>query len=199
MKIEYRLAPKEFRFEASENEVRIEGMAVPYDSKIDYGGFFTESFRSGAFKDGIDDDTVLLANHQGLPFARVGGGTLEFKHKRDGLYFEALLDTRDNDAQSIAVKIERQDMTGVSVGFYSEEEVWHNDDDERQIVRASLHEISVLHNPAYADTHVSKSDRNIYDAAIENRNLHKSIVIYNDSRVGFIPVDDDLETEVVLK
>ena len=195
MKIEYRLAPKEFRFEAGENEVRIEGMAVPYDKKIDYGGYFTESMKSGAFLDGIREDTVLLANHQGLPFARVGGGTLEFKHKRDGLYFEALLDTRDNEAQSIAVKIERQDLTGVSVGFYSEEEHWMNDDDEREIVRATLHEISVVHNPAYADTHVAKSDRNIYEAAIESRN--RCINIYNDRRIGFVKIDDDLETEVV--
>ena len=201
MKIEYRIAPNEFRAEASEGEVKVSGMAVPYNTKIDYGGWFIESFKAGAFREGVTDETVLLANHQGLPYARVGGNTLTFEHKRNGLFFEALLDTRDSAAQSIAVKIERQDLTGVSVGFYPDEDRWiyEDDQDERIIQRATLHEISVTHNPAYKDTHVSKTDRSVYETAIENRNNNGKAKTYNRNRVIYMPIGDDLETVSFLK
>ena len=79
------------------------------------------------------------------------------------MYFYANLDTRDSHAQSMAVKIERGDLTGASVGFIAEEVAWRftEDDDEldqRIIKRGRLIEMSLTPFPAYGDTNVAARD-----------------------------------------
>ena len=165
MKIERRQLT-ELRFDADDNEVKLRGVAVPYENQIDYGGWFREEFSKRAFKDGIGESVVLLANHQGLPYARTGAETLEFKEKADGLHYGAMIDTRDPDAMGLYVKIDRRDLTGVSVGFVAKEVRWIWGDgeeelDRRIIVRAELHEISVTPMPAYVDTNVEIDDRSL--------------------------------------
>ena len=48
--------------DAEANGFGIEGMAVPYDSKTQIGGWFEEEVAPGAFRDSLNnDDIVLLA------------------------------------------------------------------------------------------------------------------------------------------
>ena len=191
----------EVRFEAKGDEVTIRGIAVPYETEIDYGGWFRESFAKNAFKDGIDERVVLLANHQGLPYARTGSDTLEFKEKKDGLYFSALLDTRDPDAKALSIKIEREDLNGVSVGFIANEQRWiYSDDlseepDRRIIERAELQEISVTPIPAYKDTHVEMDERE-FKVALECRDKWRETQEvgddYNRERHSVMSIDYEI-------
>ena len=176
--IEYRRL--EFRAETTDDVVNIEGRGVPYNSPTTIGNWFTEEFAQGAFKESkADDEVVLLAGHEGMPLARNGAGTMSFKEKKDGLYFYASLDMRDPHAQSIAVKIDRGDLTGASVGFYAEEVNWiFNDDenelDKRIIKRGKLVEMSVTPFPAYQDTDVGVRDaRKILDSARKEYNFRQ--------------------------
>ena len=86
-KVEYRHV--EFRLDsANDNEVRIEGRGVPYGSQTTIGNWFTEEFEQGAFKESKDnEDVVLLAGHEGMPLARNGAGTMEFKEKKRRVVF----------------------------------------------------------------------------------------------------------------
>ena len=196
--IEYRQL-KEFRFDVSDDEVVIRGIAVPYENEIDYGGWFRESFAKRAFADGIDERVVLLANHQGLPYARTGAETLTFREKSDGLHFEAVLDTRDPDAMGLKVKIERKDLDGVSVGFQAKEQRWLRGEgdelDHRIIVRAELQEISVTPIPAYVDTNVEMA-REDFKVALECRSKWQSELNASDGndtkRVSVMPLDFEL-------
>ena len=153
------------------NEVRLTGMAVPYNTETDIAGVFKERFAKKAFDKRIDKGAVMLANHDGLPFASVRGNTMSFEERKDGLYFDASLDMRDRDAESMAVKIERGDLRGVSVGFRAEKQNWNEDYTEREILEARLMEISITPFPAYPTTDVAIATRDRYGAAAEVVNI----------------------------
>ena len=80
---------------------------------------------------------------------------MSFRETQEGLNFEANLDRRDALANSIAVQLERGDLTGVSVGFRATVDEWHRGDPPHRVVReAELFEISLTPFPAYKDTNV---------------------------------------------
>ena len=112
----------------------------------------------------------MLAGHDGMPMARTGGKTLSFREDEDGLHFEATLDRRDAFSDSMAIKIERRDLTGVSVGFSSISDEWVKGDARRGILpartirEADLLEVSLTPFPAYRDTDV---------IAVRDRGLEK--------------------------
>ena len=159
-KVEYRQATikRAATLDNDTGEYPIQGVAVPYDTKTQIGYWFEEEVAPGAFRDSLANaDIVLLAGHGGMPYARVGADTLKFDDRDDGLHFESSLDLRDPDAQSKAAKIDRGDLTGVSIGFYVFREEWTEPKDKteyslRRILEGELVEISMTPFPAYKDT-----------------------------------------------
>ena len=139
-------------------EFRIEGVAAPFDTFTEIGDYFHERFAKGAFKETLSsDDQSLLVGHDGLPIARTGNGHLSFKEAKEGLSMEAILDTRDTTSSDIRVKIERGDVSGLSVGFYALRDEWDDleeDMPKRTIHEARLVEVSIVADPAYKDTSV---------------------------------------------
>ena len=92
-----------------------------------------------------------------MPYARVGAKTMELKEGDEGLLFSATLDLRDPEAKSMAAKIDRGDLTGVSIGFFVTKEEWTEPEDKRdyslrRIKEGELVEISMTPFPAYRDT-----------------------------------------------
>ena len=156
--MEYRA--REIRAETTAETVTIRGLAVPYDSPTEIGDWFIERVDPDALSDSLDNqDIVLLTGHEGMPLARTGAGTMRLESRKDGLHFEADLDRRDTHAESIAIKLERRDLTGVSIGFVVEAAQWTFRDgrgelDERLITEAELLEVSLTPFPAYRDTDV---------------------------------------------
>ena len=173
-KVEYRRA-KIIRASDSD-EFRIGGVAVPYNSETEIGGWFREQVAPGAFNDSLDgEDIVLLAGHDGMPYARVGAGTMSLRDGEGGLEFDAVLDLEDPDARAMSRKIERGDLTGVSIGFHVTREEWtpaRNDTQlsQRRIMEGELLEISMTPFPAYRDTELqAMRDRALATLEAERR------------------------------
>ena len=106
-----------------------------------------------------------------MPYARTGAETMSLREKKDGLYFEATLDRRDAQAESLSIKIQRGDLKGVSVGFRAEVDTWtRGDPPHRRVEEAELFEISLTPFPAYTDTDVKAvRDAGLAEAGAEEK------------------------------
>ena len=143
-------------------EVRVEGYAVKWDDVAELW-WWTESFRQGAFADVIGDeaDIRFLLSHRGLAIARTTNRTLEFWEDETGLGLRATLNVeQDPDAQRAAAKIERRDVTGLSVGFsMNGGEVltsWDEEGNEHDTIIkvGEFFETSLVTFPAYEESEV---------------------------------------------
>ena len=157
-------------------QVEIEGMAAPIDEWADIGGWFREKFAPDAFTRTIaEDEQSLLVGHRGNPIARTGSGSMTLSEDDSELTLEATVDTRDPEALSAAVKVERGDTPGLSVGFYIVSERWDDLDGDypsRTVLEAELIEVSIVAHPAYTSTHVglrgeSSLDQDEAEAVLE--------------------------------
>lgn len=102
-------------------------------------------------------DTVLQAEHAGLPLARTTSGTLKLSKDSTGLPFEADLPdtTLGRDVRAL---VERGDLASMSFGFSVAEDTWSVRKDgaqSRALVECErLYDISVVTFPAYEGTDV---------------------------------------------
>jgi len=136
----------------------IGGIAMPYNTDANIGGWFIERFKPGAFTKAIAeyDQRALVGHDYGRVIGRRKAGTLRFTDTGDALTFENdLPDTTDgNDTR---VLIERGDISGVSVRFKPIIEEWDESGEIpiRTVIEAELYEISVVAVPAYDETDVA--------------------------------------------
>lgn len=110
-------------------------------------------------------DVLLYVGHDTnkIPLARSRNNTenssMRLSIEDDGVYFEADLDIESNvDARSVYSAIQRGDITGVSAGFYAENEDWYDIETNtpRRVIKAlRVVEISLTPLPCYKDTFVS--------------------------------------------
>jgi HK97 family phage prohead protease len=103
-------------------------------------------------------DTVLQAEHAGLPLARTTSGTLKLSKDSTGLVFEADVAPTTTGADVRAL-VERGDLVACSFGFSVAEDAWSVRKDgaqSRALVECErLWDISVVTFPAYAGTDVA--------------------------------------------
>lgn len=134
-----------------------QGYAVVYDAWTYIGGLYRERIARGAVE--FEDEVVALLDHDwGRVIGRQSAGTLRFSDRRDGLWVEIDLDSRTPDGMTALGTIDRQDLKGMSFGFYPLESDWDNLDDgmpERTITRLSLFEVSAVSFPAYPQTSIT--------------------------------------------
>lgn len=148
--------PAEIRADA--DGIKVEGYAAVFGEETDIGGMFREVIERGAFTDAIGrDDVVFLINHDGLPLARTRSGTLTLTEDDHGLKIETTLDPDDPDVKSISGKMKRGDLDKMSFAFFPEIQEWDEDGDTplRTIKKASLHDVSIVTNPAYEGTEIA--------------------------------------------
>lgn len=103
-------------------------------------------------------DTVLQAEHVGLPMARTSSGTLKLTRDSTGLAFEA--DLPDTSlARDVRTLVDRGDLSAMSFGFQVGEDLWsvRSDGAQKRIITdiSRLFDISVVTFPAYAGTDVA--------------------------------------------
>lgn len=137
--------------------ILVEGYAAVFNEEADIGGFFREKIDPGAFSDAIGrDDVVFLINHDGLPLARTGSGTLTLSQRERGLHISSRLNPEDWDVQRILTKMERGDLNKMSFAFFPEVQEWDDSGDMplRTIKKASLHDVSIVTTPAYDGTEI---------------------------------------------
>ena len=135
---------------------QIEGYALHWADTYD-AGWFTESFREGAFADSLDQVRLKVGHdHRTLAIAR-SPGTMTLEEDDTGLRFAATLDPRNYLAMSVYSAVSRGDVDGASIGFWPlEESVTHSEDDPThyEVVRAELPETSIVDFPAYESSSV---------------------------------------------
>lgn len=151
----------------------LHGRAIAYDSwtmigKAPWG--FREKVNPKAVNKTVNDgDMVLLDNHDtAKPLARQSAGTLILRNG-DGLDWDAT-PTDTTYAQDAIKNARAGNYGGCSFGFEVVRDKWTTGDDgieEREILEARVHEISVCTFPAYDQTSVSARDQ--VEAAKEAR------------------------------
>lgn len=126
------------------------GMVTTYGEPYKVSDY-RETIAPDAFKDYLenrDNNVMLLVSHGGLPLASRQGKTMEATSTKDGVEIKASLSKDDPEARSIASKVKRGDVTGMSVGMIIRDEDWNDDGSERTITRADLFEASITAMPA---------------------------------------------------
>lgn len=147
----------EIRAEVAGNKLR--GHASVFNQETRLGDFYEvvlPSFFDRALRE--KQDTVLQAEHAGLPLARTSSGTLKLSKDSTGLAFEAdLADT--STGRDVRTLVERGDLASMSFGFTVAEDAWSLRKDGAQLralVEAErLFDVSVVTFPAYAGTDVA--------------------------------------------
>lgn len=105
-----------------------------------------------------NQDTVLQAEHAGLPLARTASGTLKLSKDSTGLHFAA--DVADTTTgRDVRTLVDRGDLRSCSFGFTVAEDFWSLDkggNQLRELLEADrLFDISVVTFPAYEGTDVA--------------------------------------------
>lgn len=150
---------------AGDGTIKVEGYAAVFDEETRIGNWFREVIRPGAFTEVLKrkDDASFLINHDGLPMARVGSGTLKLTQDSRGLAMETTLNPDDPDVARIVPKMERGDLSKMSFAFslYPDgKHTWTEEGDDelelREIVRVgSLFDVSIVTDPAYSGTEIA--------------------------------------------
>ena len=141
------------RQEDSETEARVRGYGLEWADVYD-AGWFTESFRKGAFADTLEGVRLKVGHdYRTLAIAR-SPGTMDVSEDDTGLLYAAGMDRRNYLAEAVYSAVLRGDVDGASIGFWPLEEVvtydYENDEPTHyEVVRAELLEISIVDFPAY--------------------------------------------------
>jgi HK97 family phage prohead protease len=167
----YDITDFEFRDDGSDG-FTFEGVASVVDTPYtvrDPWGEFTETIAAGAFNKTLRDskaDVALFINHdhQGIPLATRGAGTLKLTADPD-LRVRAELDPARSDVQNLRSAVSRGEMRQMSIGFTvprdKGKDVWNDDMTERTIRELSLFETSVVWRGA--NPHTTTSMRSLDD------------------------------------
>ncbi|ARP85772.1 HK97 family phage prohead protease [Bordetella genomosp. 9] len=140
---------------------RLTGYAAIFGSEANLGGF-TEIVRPGAFAKTLASGTNVRALYHHKGDALLGttrGGTLKLAEDQTGLHFDlALPDT--THGRDLAILVDRGDVSGCSFGFRvrSGGDRWEERNGGewlRELLDVDLQEITLTHDPAYADTTVA--------------------------------------------
>ena len=159
--------------------VLVEGYAAVFGERANIAGLFEEVIERGAFTDAIGrDDVVFLVNHDGLPLARTRSGTLKLEQDDHGLKMSTRIDPSDPDAQAIIPKMRRGDMDKMSFAFRPEIEEWDDTGDIplRTIKSASLHDVSIVTDPAYSGTEIGLRSLEQHRETVRRNNFNAARV-----------------------
>lgn len=142
----------------SNGDHQFEGYASTFGEPYvveDWLGEYTEEFVYGAFtKTLLDSDVPLLIEHEGLPLARTSSGTLTLEQEPKGLRTASLLAATDPDVMRIVPKMQRGDLSQMSIAFrvLAGGQSWDDDFTYRKITEAALYDVSIVTSPANPGT-----------------------------------------------
>jgi HK97 family phage prohead protease len=136
------------------------GYAAVFDSPTVIAGEFREQIAPGAFADalaGSDDVLALIGHDWNRVIGRRSAGTLRLSEDSHGLRVEIDADERTPDGQTASGTVARQDLNGMSFGFFVLAEQWKDGGNQlplRIIEKIALLEVSIVSAPAYAATEI---------------------------------------------
>lgn len=163
----YDITDFEFRDDGSAG-FTFEGVAsvvdTPYSVRDQFGEFI-ETITAGAFNKTLRDSKADVAlfinhNHQGVPLATRGAGTLKLSADPH-LRVSAALDPARPDVQTIRSAVTRGEMSQMSIGFTvpKARDKWNDDMTERTIKEVALFETSIVWRGA--NPHTTSSMRSL--------------------------------------
>lgn len=167
MNIERRIAcvAEEIRVETENDEIRLTGLAVAYNSLSEDLGGFRERVLPGVFKATLETNSEVKAL-VGHDSTKVIGSrhakTLILRDGDDGLRVSIKL-PRTTYAADLAESVRRGDQGKMSFGFAVRSDNWHkeNGDVIRDLVAADLYEVSAVAWPAYQQTSIDVAKRSM--------------------------------------
>lgn len=154
----FTVAPVELR-DASTEAPKFSGFASTVDQPYtvnDMFGEFEETMVRGAFTRSLarNDNVKLLINHDGIPLASVGSGTLRLS-ENPHLHAESTLDGASPLVQTVRSAMVRGDLNQMSIGFRVLQQEWSKDYTQRRITEARLIDVSIVTEPANPYTSAS--------------------------------------------
>lgn len=148
----------EFTTRDDNNEKRIEGYFIVFNSNYDMGDGMSESVDPHALDDTISGDIRALINHDTtLVIGRTTARTLDLRIDAHGVWGSVLINPNDQDALNIYARVQRGDVTQCSFGFDILDEkhtISESGDIHWTIKAVKLYEVSVCTFPAYEQTNV---------------------------------------------
>ena len=151
--IEYRFSVFEVRQEG--DRAIIEGAAMPYGSKANIAGIFTETVEPGAFAGRMEDVVVNYMHQREAPIARTDGGGLTLTDSAERLIARVEIPSYRAD---ILDQVKRKILRGFSVEMFVKEEDWP-EVDRRVIKQAQLSGLALVDSPAYSQATMSIAQR----------------------------------------
>ena len=171
--------------------ITIEGHASTFNQPYNMG-WYTETVAPGAFARtlGRNPDVTLLVNHDGLPLARTGSGTLELSEDESGLYTRATLDASDPDVKRLVPKMARGDLNKMSFAFGLTDggDEWDESYTQRTMRHLNLDggDVSVVTHPANPNATVSMRSRMLEDPE-KLRTMFRNIMESTAPKTGIYP------------
>lgn len=126
---------------AGDDTIEFHGYATVYDHPYEVAGGperggWVETITAGAASRTLNakPDVRLLLNHDGLPIARTGSGTMKLTEDKRGLIVDApALDLRNPKVQEVRSGMDRGDVDEMSFAFRVTRQEWNDDYTERTI------------------------------------------------------------------
>ena len=151
--IEYRFSVFEVRQEG--DRAIVEGAAMPYGSKANIAGLFTETVEPGAFAGRMEDVVVNYMHQREAPIARTDGGGLTLTDSAERLTARVEIPSYRED---ILDQVKRKILRGFSVEMFVKDEEWP-EVDRRVIKQAQLSGLALVDSPAYSQATMSIAQR----------------------------------------
>lgn len=144
----------------------VEGYFAVFGTRYEeFPGEF-EELMPGCFSRSIEENDIrALVNHDSTQvLGRNKSGTLVLREDERGLFGTIRINPKDSDAMNLHARIEREDVTQASFGFFvrgKEVEILPDGTILNKITDADLLEISPCTFPAYPDTHLTAREKNL--------------------------------------
>jgi Escherichia/Staphylococcus phage prohead protease len=190
---QYAVSGLEVREAAGTGQIEVTGSPIVYGTPytvLDMLGEFEETMHHGVCSSVLADqaDVRFLFNHDGLPLARTTSGTLRLTDTATSLQFKAVLDSRQQLANDLAVAIERGDVSQMSCGFVVADDEWSPDWAQRDVYRfADLLDVSAVTYPASPTTSIEVANRMMLEVPVESRTrLRKFWAVASELRAGAV-------------
>ncbi|MBN4074896.1 phage major capsid protein, partial [bacterium AH-315-E09] len=166
----------ELRNVGSRDEPLLTGYAARYNSQSEDLPHGKEIILPGAFAESIkrNIDIMALVDHDDSKvIARRSNGTLRIVEDEKGLLVEIKPNIGTTYGKDIVALVERRDITGMSIGMIVKDDEWTKE--TRTIKTAELLEVSIVANPAYSQTNITRRNLTMKKEQVEKKIIEEKV------------------------
>lgn len=177
-----------FDFQSNEEEMRVEGQAVTFETPTvmyEYDGLkFYEVISRNAFNNASMSDVVLNIDHGGKPAAKTKNGTLVLERSDSGLFIKADL-SKNATGRELHEDIKNGFYDKMSFAFTVRKHSYNKETRTRTIEEIDrLFDVSAVTFPAYEQTSISA--RSFFEAEVEEMRQHSEELLKREEMINAI-------------